>query len=39
MLGVKGTNEVYGIQMKGGVFNKQTKFIRENQLIEASDDN
>ena len=36
MLGVKGTNEVYGIQMKGGVFNKQTKFIRENQLIEAS---
>ena len=34
MLGVKGTNEVYGIQMKDGAFNKQTKFIREEQLIE-----
>ena len=34
MLGVKGTNEVYGIQMKDGAFNKQTKCIREDQLIE-----
>ena len=36
MLGVKGTNEVYGIQMKDGAFNKQTKFIREDQLIEST---
>lgn len=39
MLGVKGTNEVYGIQMKGRTFDKQTKFIREDQLIESTTKN
>lgn len=39
MLGVKGSNEVYGIQMKGSSFNKQTKFIREDQLIESTTKN
>lgn len=37
MLKVKGTNEVYGAQMKGNKFNKQTKFLREDDLIKAQE--
>lgn len=33
MMRVKGTNEVYGTQVIGNKFNKQTKFTNENQMI------
>lgn len=33
MMKVKGTNELYGTQVIGGKFNKQTKFVNENQMI------
>lgn len=35
MLKVKGSKEVYGIQMAGSKFDKQTKFLNENDLIKA----
>lgn len=35
MLKVKGTNEVYGSQMKGNKFSKQTKFAKEDRLIKS----
>ena len=35
MLKVKGSDKVYGIQMKGKTFNKQTQFTNESQLVEG----
>lgn len=36
MMKVKGTNEVYGTQVIGNKFNKQTKFTKENQMIQKA---
>ncbi|MCI6266124.1 MAG: hypothetical protein MR598_04695 [Erysipelotrichaceae bacterium] len=36
MMKVKGTNEVYGTQVIGNKFNKQTKFTNENQMIQKA---
>ena len=35
MLKVKGSNEVYGVQMRGGKFSKQTKFLKEDEMIKS----
>jgi hypothetical protein len=35
MLKVKGSDKVYGIQMKGKAFSKQTQFKNEGQLVEG----
>lgn len=35
MLKVKGTNEHYGIQMAGNKFDKQTKFLSEDELMKS----
>ena len=39
MLSVKGTNMVYGTQMKDGLFNTNTKFTREDDLIKSASQN
>lgn len=39
MLSVKGTNMVYGTQMKDGLFNANTKFTREDDLIKSASQN
>ena len=39
MMKVKGSNEVYGIQMKGKKFNKQTKIINEEKLVQSYGEN
>lgn len=39
MLNVKGTNMVYGTQMKDGLFNANTKFTREDNLIKSASQN
>lgn len=36
MMKVKGTNEVYGTQVIGNKFSKQTKFVGENEIIEKA---
>lgn len=39
MLGVSGSDEVYGVQMKKNKFHKQTKFRKENELVQTSGKN
>lgn len=39
MLKIKGTNMVYGTQMKDGLFNKNTQFTRENTLVKKAGHN
>lgn len=39
MLKIKGTDMVYGTQMKDGLFNKNTQFTRENTLVKTAGQN